>query len=98
MRLMSLLGRFAALIDSIVFSHVDDRPIGLKAFCDYSDEELLNQLAKPIMPPPALKPNIPKKALSKVAPAFAHAQPSSYSFQEYKNPFQAQMKAQRFIG
>lgn len=91
---MSLLGSLAAMVENFVFKSTDDRPIGLKAFCEYSDEELLNHLTQPISPVPTLKPTFSKKALSKAAPAFAPMHSASYSFQEYKNPFTAQRARQ----
>lgn len=91
---MSLMGCLRALFEGFAIKCDTDRPIGLKQVSVSSDDELLNQLSAPVMPVPAFKPTISKKALAKAAPAFAKVPNPGYGYQNYQEYFRKQQYPQ----
>ncbi len=93
---MAILACLKSIFEGFKLDDDLDRPIGLRSFYEGSDDELLNQLSKPVFEVPSYTKNvITPKMISKTAPAFSHVTPYSYSLSQYQNPFSASQKAFR---
>ncbi len=79
---MTFLAALKALIEGLVTSAKQEKPIGLKTVSElmnYSNDELLNQLAQPIASSQKFKLEIRSKNLHKTAPAFVHLPKPGYA-------------------
>ena len=77
-RLLMLLKCFRALMEGFQISTEDQRPIGLRSFDEFSDDELLAQLSRPTSPIPKFKTSFNKRVLKTPTPAFVHVQSSPF--------------------
>lgn len=82
---MSFLEPLMSFVNAVFVKKDDTRPIGLKQFHDYSTDDLLNQLSRPIGAVAPLQPTLSKKAIAKTAPAFAHTPPAQYNYQSFQH-------------
>lgn len=88
---MPFMGCIKALLEGFSMkSELGDRPIGLKALSQTSDDELLNQLAEPTRPVPMFQPTYSKKEMPVKAPAFVHVPQSSFRYPNTAEVFRKQ--------
>lgn len=74
-----LLKCIQALLDGFQITREDRRPIGLKSFDDFSNDELLAQLSRPTSPIPKFRTSFRKQALASPTPVFAQVNHSPFA-------------------
>lgn len=74
-----LLKCLSAIIEGLGIMREDARPVGLRQFRNTSDDELLMQLSRPVMPLPTLKGTFNQRAWTRPNPRFASVQASPFS-------------------